>query len=151
MADIDQIVRELVAVEKTVVGVRQAFQYAPSADISPLPAFINLVGPGSVVTPRLGQGVRETTLSIKAICLVAHQADSADAERIIRPLITDFVEQVDKYKTLNGATDVLSADVISWEEPGPYTVGGQAAPYLAVPFNVEVQLVEVGITYGTTG
>lgn len=151
MADIDAIVKELVAVEKTVAGVRQAFQYAPSADISPLPAFINLIGPGEVETPRIGQGVRQSIVNIKAICLVALQADSADAERIIRPLVFDFVEQVDKYKTLNGAASVLSADVTGWDEPGPYTVGGQSAPYLAVPFNVQVIVHEVGTTYGTTG
>lgn len=151
MADIDEIVRQLVEVEKTVPGVKQAFRYAPSGVIAPLPCFINLVGSGEVVTPRIGQGVRDSTVNIKAICLVAHQADSADAERIIRPLVYDFVEQVDRYKTLNGAANALSADVTGWEEPGPYTVGGQEAPFLAVPFSVQVMVHEVGITYGTTG
>lgn len=152
MADIDAIVTALAAVEKQVPGVKQAFSKAPPGPIAPLPAFINLVGPGSVVTPRIGQGVRESTVNIKAICLVALQADSADAERLIRPLIYDFIETLDNpYKTLGGAAHVLSADVTGWDEPGPYTVGGQEAPYLAVPFNVEVTVHEVGTTYSSTG
>ena len=151
MADVDAIVAGLVDVEKRVSGVRQAFRYAPPGVISPLPAFLNLVGSGSVVTPRMGQGVRESTVSIKAIALIQYQADSADAERLIRPLIYDFVETVDQWKTLGGVADVLSADVTGWDDPGSYTVTGQDQPFLAVPFNVEVQVVEVGIAFGTTG
>lgn len=151
MADVDAIVAALVDVERRVPGIRQAFQYAPPGVIAPLPAFINLVGPGSVVTPRIGQGVRESTVNIKAIALIQYQADSADAERIIRPLVYDFVETLDSWKTLNAAANVLSADVVGWDEPGPHSVHGQEQPFLAVPFNVEVTVHEVGTTYGTTG
>lgn len=150
MADVDSIVSALVEVEKRVPGVKNAFQYAPTTP-APLPAFINLVGEGSVVTPRIGQGVRESTVNIKAIALIQFQADSADAERIIRPLIYDFVETVDQWKTLNGAAHVLSADVTGWDDPGPYTVNGQEQPFLAIPFNVQVMVHEPGVTYGTTG
>ena len=148
----DAIVTALAEVEKRVPGVKNAFAKAPPGPIAPLPAFINLVGSGSVVTPRIGQGVRESTVTIKAIALIAYQADSQDAERIIRPLIYDFIETLDNpYKTLGGAADVLSADVTGWEEPGPYTVFGQEQPMLAVPFNVEVTVHEVGTTYSSTG
>lgn len=151
MPDVDEIVRQLAIVEKNVAGIKQAFQYAPTGTIAPLPAFINILGPGSVLTPRMGQGVRESTVHIKAIALVAYQADSEDAERIVRPLVYNFVNTLDKYKTLNGTANVLSADVTGWDDPGPYTVGGQEGPYYAVPFTVEVMVHEVGTTYGTTG
>ena len=151
MADIDAIVGALADVEARVPGIRKAFRYAPPGVIAPLPAFINLVGSGEVVTPRIGQGVRESTVNIKAIALIQYQADSADAERILRPIIYDFVETLDQWKTLDGAANVLSADVTGWDEPGPYTVGGQDSPFFAVPFNVQVAVHETGTTYGTTG
>ena len=151
MADIDAIVEALRVVEERVTGVRKAFRYAPPGVVAPLPAFVNLVGSGDVVTPRIGQGVRESTIRIKAIALVQYQADSADAERVIRQLIYDTIETLDRWKTLNGAANVISADVVGWEEPGPYTVHGHDQPYLAVPFLVEVMVHETGTVYGTTG
>lgn len=149
MADLGEIVRQLAAVEATVPGIAKAFEYAPTLP-APLPCFVNIIDSGEVVTPRVGQGVREATHRIRAIALIALQADAADAERKARPLISDFIEQLDRYKTLNGSADVLSADVVSYEY-GPYTYQGGEQPYLGVQFGVAVETVETGVTYGTTG
>lgn len=149
MADLGEIVRQLAVVERGTPGIASAHEFAPNMP-SPLPAFVNVIDSGEVVTPRLGQGVREATHRVKAVALVAFQADLKDAERRARALITDFIERLDRYKTLNGAADVLSADVISYEY-GPYQYQAQEQPYVGVQFAVAVTTVETGVVFGTTG
>ena len=147
--DLGEIVRELAVVEARTPGIKKAFEFAPNLP-TPLPCFINVIDSGDVVTPRLGQGLREATHRIKAVALIAHQADLKDAERDARALIADFIETVDAWKTLNGAADVLSADVVSYDY-GPYTYQGSEQPYVGVQFIVAVNTVEVGVAFGSTG
>jgi hypothetical protein len=149
VADLGEIVRQLALVERGTPGIASAHEYAPTVP-APLPAFVNIIDSGEVVAPRLGQGVREATHRIKAVALIALQADLRDAERRARPLITDFIERLDSYKTLNNAADVLSADVVSYEY-GPYSYQGSEQPYVGVQFTVAVETVETGVAFGTTG
>lgn len=147
-----EIVQGLVKVEERVSGIRKAFEYAPNA-LNLTPCFLNVISDGDVLTPRMGQGVRETTHFIEAQALIALQADLADAEKVARPLIQNFKAAVDQDKTLGGTANVLSADVTRYRY-GPIALtnaAGEEVRYMGVVFTVQVIELEVGTTYGSTG
>ncbi len=143
-----EIRAELAKIERTVPGIKAAFAY-PSGAIAPLPAFINVMDSGEFTTPRM-MGWRETVHLIKAKALVQYQADLEDAERKIEQLVYDFVNVLDKYKTLNATERVIDADVLRYEA-GPLSLPGQAQDYVGVSFDVQVREFETGVVYSTTG
>ena len=129
--------------------IRKAFQYAPTLP-TPLPCFVNFIDHGNYVTPRIGQGIREGEHRVRAVALVALQADSADAERTAESIIEAFVHRLDQHKTLDGTAGVIEASVESYEY-GPVTLQQDQQPFLGVSFDVRINTVEEGVTYASSG
>ena len=129
--------------------IRKAFQYAPTLP-TPLPCFVNFIDRGDYVTPRIGQGVRESEQHIRAVALVALQADGADAERTAESIIEAFVHRLDQHKTLDGTAGVIEAAVEGYDY-GPVTLQQDQQPFLGVSFDVRINTVEEGVTYASSG
>lgn len=142
-----QIIAGLVTVEERVTGIKKGHNEPPN-NPEPLPCFVNLVGDGDLVTPRM-MGTREWTHRIQAIAVVAHETDLVRAERIIRPLITGFVEQLDQDKTLGGLGEIIEAAVTRYRRDPIVFRGaeGQEIPFVGVWFDVQVVQIETGVLY----
>lgn len=127
--------------------IRAAFQYAPTLP-TPLPCFVNFIENGNYVTPRY-PGQREGEHHIKAVALVALQADSADAERTAESIIEAFTDRLDQHKTLDGTAGVIEAAVESYDY-GPVNMQTNEQPYLGVSFDVRIITIEQ-VTYNSSG
>lgn len=150
-----EIVAGLTVVEKSCDGVRMAYDLPPDGEPTPLPCFLNLVGDGDIKTPR-HQGMREWTHRVQAIALVAYEGRLADAERVSRALIPEFVAKLDDNsaaggyaKTLGRLSGVLSADVVRYRKDNVIIgVGEGARAYVGIIFDVEVREMEENVNYG---
>ena len=137
----------LATIEGGTPGIKAAFRYAPTAP-SPLPAFVNFLERGTYTTPRY-PGQRDGEHHIRAVALVALQADTSDAERIAEPIIDDFTSRLDQHKTLDNTSGVIEASVEGWEF-GPVTLQTSEPSYLGVSFDVRINTIEQ-VAYASSG
>lgn len=151
---VDEVIVALAAIQTNgaqSLGIRKAFEYAPTL-VSPLPAFVNFYQGADRDWPRTAQGMRESVLRVQTVALVALQADSANAERIARPIDNGFTDLLDQHKQLDNlvtAGEVIEAAVVA-SEYGPYTLHTNGETYLGVEFDVRVRVMEI-IKYRSTG
>ena len=135
----------------TADSIKKAFDYAPNA-ITPLPCFLNFYERSEYLWPRESNGIREGVHHIRALAVIALQADSAQAERVARPLMGSFVDRLDQHKTLDDYTtscEVIEAAVES-AEYGPVSLHQQEQPFLGVSFAVRIRTFET-VVYRSTG
>ena len=154
---IPEIITGLSLIEAGTTGItaadsiKKAFDYAPNA-ISPLPCFINFYDRSEYKWPRESNGIREGVHYIRALALVALQSDSAQAERVARPLMGSFVDRLDQHKTLDSyptSCEVIEAAVES-AEYGPVSLHQSEQPFLGVSFTVAIRTFE-SVTYRSSG
>ena len=117
-----------------------------------MPAFLNFYERSEYLWPRESNGIREGVHHIRALAVVALQTDSAQAERVARPLMGSFVDRLDQHKTLDGyptSGEVIEAAVES-AEYGPVSLIQSDQPFLGVSFAVRVRTFET-VIYRSTG
>lgn len=136
---VEAIVAQLAVIQRTITGVKAAFEHMPSQIDVPPPVVLNEIESGEVESPRFGSQRRQTH-HIRMTLLVALQTDLAEAEKQARPFVKRFVDTFDLKKGLNGSA--TTSDITSWEY-GEVRLRDDAR-YMAVSFRLRAVELEQG-------
>lgn len=136
---IETIVTQLAVIQRTISGIKAAYDNTPEVlEDGLLPAFVNVYEGVDVVSPRM-MGQREWNHHIRMQLLLSLSADLAVSEKQARPFVYTVVHAFDQDKTANGtafSVDIKSADYgrIQLVDGGPF--------YLGINFRTDILEIE---------
>lgn len=125
---IESIMTGLVVTQKSISGVKQAYDNVPDVvEDGLLPAFVNVYEGCDIVSPRM-LGQREWTHHVRMQLLLSLNTDLAITEKQARPFVARVVTAFDIAKTVGGTAfnaDIVKADYgrIQLVENGPVFLG----------------------------
>lgn len=128
---LDAIIKGAVQVQKTIPGIREAFENAPES-LNNLPCFVTYLD--SFTVERAGANLKTIIYTLKMPLLVSRSADLAGSDATLKPFLRQVVDVFDQNITLFGNawyTEVKS---------GKYGVIEYAGtPFLGIDFTLEAQ------------
>jgi hypothetical protein len=157
MADVEEIRERLAAIQRTIEGVRRAYEYAPkSLPSSDLPAFVNFVGPAMANWQALGSDYDQEgrTFVMRLFVKGAQQGVDGEAERACEPFLESVRDGFSGRPGLGLGHSSGSAGRPLDGVMGAYLAGDSGIStllfageeYLGIEFRLMVQQV-VGVTY----
>ena len=149
MADITPIVTQMATVARTITGLSsgQVFEWTPSNPPDTYPwVYFTILG-GQTEQPPLD--VRITTHEVNINCVFSLQSGSEDAEANARPYVKKVFDKFDLNQTLNGTTNVMTTNVVSYKYGVLKPRAQDPQEYLGLQFLVHILEVETGNLYAS--
>ncbi len=124
---LDEVIGKVVEVQKTIEGVKQAYQYAPES-LAELPCFLNFPASGEL---EQAPNLLIVTHTIR-MQLFVRRGDLSSAEKELRPFVDRVIETFCKNIRLDGSVEYSKLrryeyGVLTWGE----------TPYLGITFELD--------------
>lgn len=134
---VDQIIKGATKVQKSIQGVKSAFEDAPSS-LNMLPCFVTYPDTGQLQWPRQGS-VRKLEHDLNMDLYVQKGGDLQTADRILKPYIDNVISTFDQNLTLGGTC--VNSGVVSYKY-GVLTYAG--VDYLGIKFTLKaIEMTQV--------
>lgn len=128
---VELIIKGAVVVQKTIPGIKDAFDNAPES-LNSLPCFVTY--PDSFTVDRTGPNLKTFTYQLRMMLLVSRAGDISGADAILKPYIQQVVDTFDQNITLGGTAwdSGINAGKYGHIEYGGVT-------YLGIDFTLQAQ------------